>query len=224
MPFSYQKEEIDRVEASLSPERLYRYMQLANGDRTDALLLHERNTRLASQFYGPLQGLEIALRNAIHRLLSARYGPDWYDRLSGLSYPLPDKLSEAKASIARKGKLVSPGRVVAELSFGFWTALLAKRYEKRLWVPHLHRAFPHAIVRDGDGWIGRRTGSKLNRSDIWDRLDRIRLLRNQIAHHEAIVMRPVAEDYQKILGTIEWICPTTAAWVGQTNEISLGTP
>lgn len=164
--FSYLTEELDKVELSLSPERLGRFMQLSNGDRIDALLLHEKNTRLASQFYGPIQGLEIALRNAIHRLLGAAYGPGWYDHLNGLGYPIPDRLQEAKDSITRKGKELTPGRVVAELSFGFWTALLARRYEKCLWVPHLYRAFPHALVHAGDGWAGRRVGSKLSRSDI----------------------------------------------------------
>lgn len=54
-----------------------------------------------------------------------------------LKYPLPEKLHDAKDSMMRQGKLLTSGRVVAELSFGFWTALIGRKYEKRLWVPCL---------------------------------------------------------------------------------------
>ncbi|PZE69345.1 hypothetical protein DEJ27_08700 [Curtobacterium sp. MCPF17_018] len=56
------------------------------------------------------------------------------------------------------------GRVVAELSFGFWRYLFESRYLTASWTPALHRAFPHgpadALTRqDHDyaiellGWI-----------------------------------------------------------------------
>ena len=35
-----------------------------------------------------------------------------------------------------------PGKVVAELMFGFWTYLFVDAHEKAIWVPHLHKAFP----------------------------------------------------------------------------------
>ncbi|HXL93420.1 MAG TPA: hypothetical protein VN969_31200 [Streptosporangiaceae bacterium] len=37
---------------------------------------------------------------------------------------------------------VVPGKVVAELHFGFWRYLLASKYYTALWVPALSAAFP----------------------------------------------------------------------------------
>jgi hypothetical protein len=136
--FSYQAHEIEALELSLSPERFDRYVRLAGGDRVGAIRLYERNTHLSESLYGVIQGLEICLRNAIHRSLSGAYGTDWYEHMDMLNYPLPQKLAEARDRILEEGKLLTCGRIVSELSFGFWTTLIGRRYEKRLWVPCLH--------------------------------------------------------------------------------------
>ena len=55
------------------------YLRATGGDREKALHLYTWNTALSAAFYGPLQGLEVALRNALHRQLTERYGAEWYD-------------------------------------------------------------------------------------------------------------------------------------------------
>lgn len=215
--FSYQNEEIDALEQSLSLERLSGYLRSAKGDRAAAIRLYERNTRLSESLFGVVQGLEICLRNAIHRALCSAYGADWYDHMNMLAYPLPEKLDSAKGSIRRRGKLLTPGRVVAELSFGFWTALVGRKYEKCLWVPHLHRVFPHALRRAGADVRPGKKKPMLDRSDIADRLETIRQLRNRIAHHEPILHYDLQSEYCNVLEATEWICPVTAAWVGATS-------
>ena len=62
------------LSASLSPERLATYLRATQGVMDHALALHVRNAALGSAFFGPLQALEVALRNAMHRELSAAYG------------------------------------------------------------------------------------------------------------------------------------------------------
>lgn len=57
----------------------------------------------------------------------------------------------------------------------------------------------------------------LDRSDIATRLEGIRKLRNRIAHHEPILHYKLDSEYCKILETIGWICPVTAAWVGAAS-------
>ena len=64
---------------SLSVERLSTYCAFAEGRMTDSLRLYTRNTAISAAFYRPLQGLETALRNAMHLELSWRYGPSWFD-------------------------------------------------------------------------------------------------------------------------------------------------
>jgi hypothetical protein len=74
----------------------------------------------------------------------------------------------------------------------------------RLWRPILHHAFPQA---------------KLPRKDVHHPLDQLRLLRNRIAHHEPILTRPLAEDYQSVLQILSWICPETATWVAHHSTV-----
>lgn len=77
--FLYTEEAIEEIETSLSRERLSTYLDAAGDDRERAIRFHAWNTAVSAAFYGPLQGLEVALRNAMHRPLAERYGPAWYD-------------------------------------------------------------------------------------------------------------------------------------------------
>ena len=67
------------LEASFSPERMSRYVAAAGGDRERAVALYAWNTVVSGAFYEPLQGLEIALRHALHGQLTRCYGEAWYD-------------------------------------------------------------------------------------------------------------------------------------------------
>ena len=66
-----------------------------------------------------------------------------------------------------------PGKVVAELPFGFWRYLSAAKHEKRLWVPYLHKAFAPGT----------------SRHELDRRINRLHELRNRIAHHEPLLRR-----------------------------------
>ena len=77
--FVAEEDVVDDLAASLSPERLSTYLRAVRGDRERALGLYTWNTAMSVAFYGPLQGLEVALRNALHRQLGERYGACWYD-------------------------------------------------------------------------------------------------------------------------------------------------
>ena len=70
---------LEAVEVALSPKRLITYVMAASGDRKIALQLHAWNTAVSAAFYGPLQGLELTLRNAMNRQLVRKYGEEWYD-------------------------------------------------------------------------------------------------------------------------------------------------
>jgi hypothetical protein len=62
--FAYTTGELAKLESLLSADRLGSY-----GTRPatrETLQLYVWNTALAAAFYGPLQALEIALRNALH--------------------------------------------------------------------------------------------------------------------------------------------------------------
>jgi Abi-like protein len=200
--FAYTPEELERLKQSLSEERLGPYLALAGSDLREAIRLYERNTSLSEALYGLLQGLEVPLRNAMHHALSVGLSrEDWYDSIVW-RVAQQEQVDNAKESLRAKAKPVTPGRMVAELTFGFWVGLTGPKYSVDLWERHLYKAFPNA---------------KLGRKQLNKRLESIRLLRNRVAHHEPILSRDLPKDVDRILETIDWISLDTEQWVRQTN-------
>jgi hypothetical protein len=195
--FEYSHEVVNSLEATLSKDRLTKYLDLAHGDMRRAIKIYVHNTMVSESLYGPLQGLEVAVRNSFHVNLSAGFGPDWYDKMP-LEHAQREQVAGVKYDLALDGKPVVPGRVVAGLSFGFWTGILGRKYEDQ-WRRHLRAAFPRAKT--------------LMRKDAHSALSRIRILRNRIAHHEPILHMELPDHYKTAIQVIEWICPNTAKWV-----------
>jgi hypothetical protein len=203
--FDYNESNLNTFVKYLSAERLAAYISHARGDKWIAIRLYEFNTRVSEALYGVIQGLEVALRNAIHERMMTQTGKaDWFE-----SFQFEDSerkaIEEAKVSILDRPALVTPGRIVAELKFGFWVRLFSHTYDKNLWIPHLRHIFP--IKFDN------------SRSFIHGRLVDLKTLRNRIAHHERILCgkRNVPKDYREILETIGWISPMMRNWVASTN-------
>ena len=74
--------------AAFSPERMSTYQAAAAGNHDKAAQLYVWNVKVSAAFYGPLQAVEVALRNAMHRELSRCYGLHWYDEpRTGLDGP-----------------------------------------------------------------------------------------------------------------------------------------
>ncbi|MGB8843690.1 MAG: hypothetical protein WCC64_21775 [Aliidongia sp.] len=215
--FSLSDPVIAALETSLSPERMATYVTAAGGDRERALRLYTWNTAASAAFYGPLQGLEIALRNAMHRELSKTYGSVWYDNPAcGFDTGTENRIAATKEDLRRDGYPVDPPHFVAALSFGFWVTLLGRggrshalggirqNYEMTLWRPCLFRAFPHA---------------KLSRRAAHTPLDYLRTFRNRIAHHEPIFARHLAADFQHILTITDWISPDSREWIAHHSRV-----
>lgn len=203
--FLYNVSGLQLLVVSISPERLEPYLQIAGGDIRYAIALYEWNTKVSEALYGVTQGLEVALRNAFHRALCTAFArEDWYE-VASLETDQRTQVDQAKQRIRSDGRTVTPGRVVAELMFGFWTALTGRAYAQSLWDRHLNRAFRR----------------RLGRKDVAQRLKIIRFLRNRVAHHESIIGKPgsprdLRQDFEQILEATDWICSTTADWISQT--------
>lgn len=61
----------------LSPERLNRYVAACGNDTRKAMSLYRLNLHLSQEVFTLLSCFEVALRNAIDRELTTRFGENW---------------------------------------------------------------------------------------------------------------------------------------------------
>jgi Abi-like protein len=201
--FTYAPSQLASLEKAISSERIGTYLRACGGNFLAAIQMYEKNTDLSEALYGVLQALEITLRNSMHRELTSHFGvASWFDQIALLRAEAA-ALGRAKKSLRRAGRPQTPGRIVAELSFGFWVGLTSRPYSQKTWIPCLHKAFPFKR-------LAHRTAN--------NRLEEIRRIRNRIAHHEPIMQPSLADIYRKIVETLEWVCPETALWMRETTR------
>jgi len=164
--FRYTPEQIGSFKIAISNDRFSRYLNISKGDELGAIRQYERNTALSESIYGVLQGFEIMLRNSIHHTMIRATGDEyWFDNF-GLGEQELTSVATAREKISRKKRTVTASRVVAELTFGFWSSMAGREYATTLWLPYLHKAFPHG-----------RVGHKM----AFARFTSIRQLRNMVA-------------------------------------------
>lgn len=205
-------EHLRTLRTRLTQERLASYDTVTTGSDAGSLALYEWNTSVSASFFASLQGCEVVLRNALHRELTRfhqvrRLPGHWYDDPQQV---LDERgvrdIAEARRRISAVRRPVTPGRMVSELSFGFWRYLLSSRYEQSLWTPALRHAFPELRPQ--------------RRREIADRVARLHLLRNRLAHHEPVHRRDLVADYADLLFMASAICPHAAAWIERNSTVN----
>lgn len=196
----------------LTTDRLRSYLIDAGDDTDAALRLYEWNLAASAAIMQTTAMLEVVVRNALDRQLVAwaasRGAGSWLD-VAPLDERGLDDLAQATQRATGYGKSQRlHGKVVAELSFGFWRYLTAQRYHASLWVPALHHAFPH-----GDPDIRQR------RRRVERHLARLMLVRNRAAHHEPIHRRNLTNDLAVAIDVLTWIHQDAGAWVAEKSMI-----
>jgi len=189
--------------SAITEERFAKYVERCTGDRTAALRLYTWNTAASAAFYGPLQAVEVTLRNAVNQKLGRALGQRWFERSPLMRANELRMANEAINTLKTRGTEPTPGRVVAELSLGFWTGLFANAYDQNLWRQHLH-----LIVTP-----------RRRRPDLFDDLDRLRTLRNRIAHHEPIHQRDLKADNDRVVRVLTGFNVAMMAWVSHHSRI-----
>lgn len=199
----------DQLRRAISHERLDTYRQRGSGSDDAELFAHYAwNMALSESLYTPLQCLEVSLRNSIHDAASAQFKTNaWFDLPGILSSQEINKVQEAKNALIKGKKTLDAGRIIPELTFGFWTSLFDVRYEKILWpwllkpvVPNMPR---HIRIR----------------KNLSKRLNRVRTLRNRIFHHEPIWhWRDLQNQHTEILEAITWVNPAMKAFVEEFDR------
>lgn len=198
-------ERLAALERYLTRERLTYYLEQSDGDLSQAIALYELNTRISAKLYGPVQGLEVLVRNAMNEQLVARFGADWHE-LNTIRLDGPQQSDVHKATAEIEGEITN-GAVVAELSLGFWAALLNTSNDNEVWRKALYLAFPN-----------RPKGTE--RKAVHGAINSIRRLRNRIAHHEKILHRDLQADHDTIIEIAGWICPDTRDWIAEMSQFN----
>ena len=196
------------MQKAFSTPRMTPYISPADDDEIDSLARYYWNIALCESFYPSLHCLEVVLRNSLHDALTSVKGkPDWYDT-PGLLRPSEQKLlTHAKDELIRNRKPLEPGRIVAELTFGFWTNLLVRYYDRSVAIPVIPLAFAFAPAR-----------SRVRRV-IHPILEDTRFLRNRIFHHEPIwYWGNLPVKHAQVLETIKWISPPAQNLIGTMDR------
>lgn len=214
----------------LGAPRFKRYVEACGGDAVRALELYEWNAQLGQALMRDIGHFEIALRNAYDVAVSHRWrgndhwlldpespavAPIWRikkDRTGlkrGVDVNYPNRRTVDRAIHRCGGVRATPGKVIAELSLGFWSHLTSASHEKSLWVPYLHPAFPPGT----------------NRPNVDKTISDITAVRNRIAHHEPIFDRgavPRQEPgrlHAELMRTLTQLAPAAGDHVARTTAV-----
>src|SRR4051794_19174016 len=98
---------------SISADRFARYESDMGGDADLALRLYVWNIAVTSAFWGPLQVLEVTLRNALHERLTARFSREdwWKARPLTLTGVHQRAVADAYERVEQSRRMPTSGRV-----------------------------------------------------------------------------------------------------------------
>ena len=177
----------------VSPPRFHAFRD--GGTDVEAISRYLWNTALCESLYPVFQILEVGFRNAVHTEIGNETGvrlwllnPPYFVQSREL-----DAIEQARIGLRREHKPVDEPRLVAKLSFGFWTCLLDAPYDQ-LW---------HRIIRQVVPQMPRRVRTRQNLSS---HLHSVRKLRNLAFHHHAVWHHPhLRQVHQHSLDVIHWL-------------------
>lgn len=197
----------------LTAERLGSYLRWSGGDTGAAFALYEWNMAASAAVMHTTGMVEVVVRNAMDRALNdlaqRRAWPSWFD-----SAPLDPRgrtdIRKARDRATRFGSRPEVhGKVVAELTLGFWRYLAASRYLTTLWIPALHGAFP-----------GGPADKRQQQRQVDRHLKDLHLVRNRAAHREPIHRRDLARDLAAAVEVTSWIDKTAGDWVADLSTLA----
>lgn len=207
VPFSYDSTTIQALKNSLSESRFDTYLRKASGNETYAVALYLYNARLAKAFLFPLSVVEITVRNAVDQALLGAYGENWHQDQNLRDNQLtPQSLSSLDKAINRAGG-GSRGKVIAELTFDFWSNLFRPEYSN-FWRTKVNNTFTGLARNEG-------------RQKIQSLVRTINLLRNRVAHYEPVLDVNVQDYMSKIVKLTRLRCKITSDWMKHHSTINL---
>ena len=150
---------------------------------------------IALEFWPVLTTLELAIRNSFSARLLDGHGSELFKTDAKIfSTPQVLQIQRCKEQLSKRGKKQpSTNDIVSNLNFGFWTQLVTKHYESRLWSPLLKNCFVTPAAR--------------NRRLVESRLREAVEIRNRLAHHETVSKSRYVGALEPLIETIGWVSP-----------------
>jgi len=208
-PFSHNDSSADSIKEGFSSTRMQKYLYFAANDIEKALELHAYNSFLGASLHPPIQTFELFLRNSCDRQLTELYQrDDWFDAFPHFDEFafLIDEINATKKRLrALRRDPNHPPCVIADLSFGFWAGLFVARLDRVLYSKGLDKVFPL-----------RPTG--MQRARLHDGLDKLRTLRNRVAHHEPLFHRNLPKAHGLIVKLAGFISSDSANWIKHHSQ------
>lgn len=201
----------NELEKHFSAARLGRYRAACGGDEGKAASAYVSNMLLAEAMMPLLNVLEIALKNGIHLRLSTMYGRiDWWEAWNGnpaFQWQIR-QVVEAKAKLQRRAEAATPDKIIAELTFGFWSSLFNVQFQTVLWKD-LRLVFPRCPK------------PQRQRHTISSALNQVRNLRNRVFHHEQLLWLnpPLIDLHSKGMEVVGWLDPHLSQWLRQYDRL-----
>ncbi len=105
---------LTQFEGTFRLNTLNRYLEESSGDSIKEIRQYGWNTAVCAEFYGPLQRLEVALRETCHIALQKRFGENWYDQNElGLDLKATDMIHQSKLRLSKKRIESTPSNIVS---------------------------------------------------------------------------------------------------------------
>lgn len=216
---------VTKLDDFISQPRMAPYIAGCGGDQEKARRLYLWNMEISAAFWGAISSVEVAMRNALHREFAQHFGRTdwWHDRLA---VPLAGKAVTCETDLLSQYQRQSrtyrsqrpppgPDDVVANLSFGFWSTMVASPKsaleQDKYWHLFAHRSFPN--------W-GYRPNDSTNRGHFTRRLESLRKFRNRVAHHEPIHTRQLDQDNRKLIDMARFVDIELAHFVNGHSRVA----
>lgn len=242
--YKHSSNSLSSLKDALSEDRLTKYLDYASNDWEKALELHSWNCALGASLHIAIQHFELMLRNACARELQTIFGNDWFNSLPPGNKPaifsrvwfqslinrakecfwccvsnhrkrrqpeiheyLREEIISVQLRLKQQKRNPNNGPcVVAALSFGFWVALFSKALDREFYNAGLYRAIPN------------QPPGKKQRQKFHAKLERLKTLRNRIAHHEPLFHRNLEQAHKLILETSGYINTDAANWIAYHSK------
>lgn len=210
------EKELRKYANTISIERLLSFKHDDN-DTIDVLIdRYKTNLKISQALYPELLTLEVTLRNAIDTMLKNCISETWIEDevhqqkiLANHEHEmLLTAYNDIKKSYSNKNFTI--GKVIANLTFGFWTNLCSKWYCSNIW--NKGRCFKGVFVNY--------PSNVNNIGTIAIKLRLIRRFRNRIFHYEPIFKKPqnTLKMYNEIMEMLSYLPSDSSDILKETSN------